>query len=85
MFAARGVQLVTIRRQFSGRTNPATPSSFFFTDGLTDARNRSDEEFGIEGIQDVCRRHAGESPPIFSAIFSPPFKTSPHTASSGAT
>jgi len=48
-------------------------SILFCTDGLTDARNISDEEFGIEGIQDVCRRHAGESPldllgHLFSAI-----------------
>jgi sigma-B regulation protein RsbU (phosphoserine phosphatase) len=37
-------------------------SLLFCTDGLTDARNISDRDFGIEGIQDVCRRHAGESP-----------------------
>jgi sigma-B regulation protein RsbU (phosphoserine phosphatase) len=37
-------------------------SVLFFTDGLTDARNLHDEEFGPEGIRDVCRRHAGESP-----------------------
>ena len=48
-------------------------SLLFFTDGLTDARNLRDQDFGIEGIQDVCRRHAGESPldllgHLFSAI-----------------
>ncbi|HET6930349.1 MAG TPA: SpoIIE family protein phosphatase [Candidatus Acidoferrum sp.] len=48
-------------------------SLLFFTDGLTDARNTRDQDFGIEGIQDVCRRHAGESPldllgHLFSAI-----------------
>jgi serine phosphatase RsbU (regulator of sigma subunit) len=31
-------------------------------DGLSDARNSDDQEFGLDGIQDVCRRHAGESP-----------------------
>jgi len=36
-------------------------SVLFCTDGLTDARNISDQDFGMEGIQDVCRRHAGES------------------------
>jgi phosphoserine phosphatase RsbU/P len=34
----------------------------FFTDGLSDARNTHDQEFGEEAIEDVCRRHAGESP-----------------------
>ncbi len=37
-------------------------SLLFFTDGLTDARNSSDQEFGVEGVQNVCRFHAGESP-----------------------
>jgi sigma-B regulation protein RsbU (phosphoserine phosphatase) len=37
-------------------------SLLFFTDGLSDARNINDQEFGVEGIKDVCRRHAGESP-----------------------
>lgn len=37
-------------------------SLLFFTDGLSDARNELDQEFSVEGIQDVCRRHAGESP-----------------------
>jgi serine phosphatase RsbU (regulator of sigma subunit) len=36
-------------------------SLLFFTDGLSDARNTHDHEFGVEGIQDVFRRHAGES------------------------
>lgn len=48
-------------------------SLLFFTDGLTDARNPREQDFGIEGIQDVCHRHAGESPldllgHLFSAI-----------------
>jgi sigma-B regulation protein RsbU (phosphoserine phosphatase) len=37
-------------------------SLLFFTDGLTDARNLRDQDFGVEGIQEVCRRHDGESP-----------------------
>jgi phosphoserine phosphatase RsbU/P len=37
-------------------------SVLFCTDGITDARNVHDLEFGLEGIEDVCRRHAGESP-----------------------
>jgi phosphoserine phosphatase RsbU/P len=37
-------------------------SLLFFTDGLSDARNFHEHEFGVEGIQEVCRRHAGESP-----------------------
>ncbi|HKM67542.1 MAG TPA: PP2C family protein-serine/threonine phosphatase [Candidatus Acidoferrum sp.] len=37
-------------------------SVLFCTDGLTDARNIHDQDFGLDGIQDVCRRHAGESP-----------------------
>lgn len=48
-------------------------SLLFFTDGLSDARNIHDQDFGVEGIQEVCRRHAGESPldllgHLFSAI-----------------
>ena len=48
-------------------------SLLFFTDGLSDARNIHDEEFGVDGIQDVCRHHAGETPldllkHLFSAI-----------------
>jgi sigma-B regulation protein RsbU (phosphoserine phosphatase) len=48
-------------------------SLLFFTDGLSDARNIHDQEFGIDGILDVCRRHAGESSldllrHLFSAI-----------------
>jgi sigma-B regulation protein RsbU (phosphoserine phosphatase) len=37
-------------------------SLLFFTDGLSDARNLHDQEFGVEGVQDICRRCAGESP-----------------------
>ena len=48
-------------------------SLLFCTDGLTDARSVHGQEFELEGLQDVCRRHAGESPiellnHIFSAI-----------------
>jgi len=37
-------------------------SVLFFTDGLSDARNAEDQEFGVEGIQELCSRHVGESP-----------------------
>ena len=45
----------------------------FFTDGLSDERKVQDEEFGLEGIQELCARHIGESPldllgHLFSAI-----------------
>jgi len=48
-------------------------SLLFFTDGLSDARNIHDQEFGVEGIQEIFRRHTGESPldllrHLFSAI-----------------
>jgi sigma-B regulation protein RsbU (phosphoserine phosphatase) len=48
-------------------------SVLFFTDGLSDARNVLEQEFGVEGIQSVCTRHVGESPldllgHLFSAI-----------------
>jgi len=48
-------------------------SMLFFTDGLSDARNVNDEEFGLEGIRELCARHVGESPRdllghLFSAI-----------------
>jgi sigma-B regulation protein RsbU (phosphoserine phosphatase) len=36
-------------------------SVFFCTDGLTDARNSDEEEFGIERIQEVCLRDSGAS------------------------
>lgn len=31
-------------------------SVLFFTDGVTDARNTQDEEFGLEGLLEVCSR-----------------------------
>lgn len=37
-------------------------SLLFCTDGLTDARAACDQEFGMEGICDVCQRHSGDSP-----------------------
>ncbi len=48
-------------------------SVFFCTDGLTDARNMYDEQFGVERIQEVCLRHSGEPSlellrHVFSAI-----------------
>jgi sigma-B regulation protein RsbU (phosphoserine phosphatase) len=47
-------------------------SLLFFTDGLSDAQYPR-PGVGIEGIEDVCRRHVGESPldllgHLFSAI-----------------
>jgi sigma-B regulation protein RsbU (phosphoserine phosphatase) len=48
-------------------------SILFCTDGLTDARNVQGQEFELEGLQDVCRKHVGEAPiellnHVFSAI-----------------
>lgn len=48
-------------------------SVLFFTDGLTDSRNTGDQEFGVEGIRELCGRHFGEPPldllgHLFSAI-----------------
>ncbi|HXR33187.1 MAG TPA: SpoIIE family protein phosphatase [Verrucomicrobiae bacterium] len=48
-------------------------SVLFCTDGLTDAQNGHGREFDLGGIQDVCHRHAGDSPTdllnhVFSAI-----------------
>jgi phosphoserine phosphatase RsbU/P len=37
-------------------------SVLFCSDGLTEARNLADEEFGAEGIGEVCHRHPFESP-----------------------
>lgn len=36
-------------------------SVLFCTDGLTDARNIHEEDFEIEGLKRVCKKHAGES------------------------
>ena len=47
--------------EFSLELEPGD-SLLFFTDGISDARNIQDQEFGVQGIEDVCRRHAGESP-----------------------
>jgi serine phosphatase RsbU (regulator of sigma subunit) len=38
-------------------------SVLFCSDGLSEARNFADEEFGLEGIQEVCQRH-GADPPL---------------------
>ena len=37
-------------------------SLLFCTDGLTEARNSHDEEFGIEGLRDVCSLHSASTP-----------------------
>jgi sigma-B regulation protein RsbU (phosphoserine phosphatase) len=34
----------------------------FCTDGLTEARNRDDVEFGVEGLQEICRSRVTASP-----------------------
>ena len=54
-------------------TLPLEPgdSVLFCTDGLTEARNIHDREFGVEGLQEVCCRHAGGSPlDLLGHIFS---------------
>jgi phosphoserine phosphatase RsbU/P len=45
-------------------TLPLEPGDtlLFCTDGLTEARNIHEEEFGLEGLQNVCRHHAADSP-----------------------
>jgi hypothetical protein len=44
-----------------------------------------DQKFSVEGIQGVCRRHAGESPlDLLGHLFST-IQVSPLTASSGTT
>ena len=46
-------------------------SVLFCTDGLTDARNIHGQEFELEGLKDVCRRHAGDSPiDLLNHVFS---------------
>jgi sigma-B regulation protein RsbU (phosphoserine phosphatase) len=58
--------------EFSLQLQPGD-SILFCSDGLTDARNSQDRELGIAGLQDVCHRHAGETPldllgHVFAAI-----------------
>jgi phosphoserine phosphatase RsbU/P len=47
--------------ELSLQLEPGDPI-LFFTDGLSDARNMHDHEFGVESIKEVCSRHADESP-----------------------
>ncbi len=56
-------------------TLPLEPgdSLLFCTDGLTEAHNVHGTEFGLAGLQDVCRGHASDSPldllgHVFSAV-----------------
>jgi phosphoserine phosphatase RsbU/P len=37
-------------------------SVLFCSDGLTEARNKDDQEFGIDAVQELCRRHASDPP-----------------------
>lgn len=37
-------------------------SVLFCSDGLTEARNLDEQEFGLDNLQDVCRRHSGDCP-----------------------
>ena len=37
-------------------------SVLFCSDGLTEAHSCYGQEFGLEGMREVCRRHAGKPP-----------------------
>ncbi|HXX17169.1 MAG TPA: PP2C family protein-serine/threonine phosphatase [Candidatus Eremiobacteraceae bacterium] len=37
-------------------------SVLFCTDGLTEARSLDEQEFGLEGIQQICQHHSGDAP-----------------------
>jgi sigma-B regulation protein RsbU (phosphoserine phosphatase) len=59
-------------------------SVFFCTDGLTDTRN-SEEEFGVERIQQVCLQHSGSPPWTFWDMCFLRSQNSRRTAGSGTT
>jgi|SRR6516165_5556003 sigma-B regulation protein RsbU (phosphoserine phosphatase) len=46
-------------------------SLLFCSDGLTDARHRQGQEFELDGLRDICRGHASDSPiDLLNHIFS---------------
>jgi sigma-B regulation protein RsbU (phosphoserine phosphatase) len=40
-----------------------------YTDGVVEARNREDEEFGLERLIEVCTASAGDADELFRALF----------------
>jgi sigma-B regulation protein RsbU (phosphoserine phosphatase) len=47
--------------EFSLQLEPGD-SMLFCSDGLTEARDIHDQEFGVDGLRDVCCHHAGDAP-----------------------
>jgi sigma-B regulation protein RsbU (phosphoserine phosphatase) len=44
-------------------------SVLIYTDGVVEARNHDDEEFGLERLSDICRSTAGDADALFRTIF----------------
>jgi Serine phosphatase RsbU, regulator of sigma subunit len=38
-----------------------------YTDGITEAENPEGEEYGVERLRELCRRHAGDDPDTLAA------------------